>query len=384
MNRINTLFGIEYPIVQGGMVWCSGWRLASAVSNAGGLGLLGAGSMHPETLREHIRKCRQATDKPFGINVPLMYPQLDEVMQLIVDEGVKIVFTSAGNPKLWTGFLKSHGITVVHVVSSSKFARKCEEAGVDAIVAEGFEAGGHNGREETTTLCLIPAVRRVTSLPLIAAGGIATGAGMLAAMTLGAEGAQIGTRFAFAAESSAHENFKNRCLSLEEGDTMLMLKKVSPTRLVKGGFFREVETRFRGCSGNACKFTAAYIIAHEAGHHIQNLLGIIPRVNRLQQQAGSKAEANALQVKVELQADCLSGVWVNREEKKRPGFLEAGDIDAALTTANAIGDDTLQRQATVRVVPDSFTHGSAAQRKQWFMTGYQQGTVQACNTFAGG
>ena len=241
MNRINTLFGIEYPIVQGGMVWCSGWRLASAVSNAGGLGLLGAGSMHPETLREHIRKCRQATDKPFGINVPLMYPQLDEVMQLIVDEGVKIVFTSAGNPKLWTGFLKSHGITVVHVVSSSKFARKCEEAGVDAIVAEGFEAGGHNGREETTTLCLIPAVRRVTSLPLIAAGGIATGAGMLAAMTLGAEGAQIGTRFAFAAESSAHENFKNRCLSLEEGDTMLMLKKVSPTRLVKGGFFREVE-----------------------------------------------------------------------------------------------------------------------------------------------
>ena len=211
------------------------------VSNAGGLGLLGAGSMHPETLREHIRKCRQATDKPFGINVPLMYPQLDEVMQLIVDEGVKIVFTSAGNPKLWTGFLKSHGITVVHVVSSSKFARKCEEAGVDAIVAEGFEAGGHNGREETTTLCLIPAVRRVTSLPLIAAGGIATGAGMLAAMTLGAEGAQIGTRFAFAAESSAHENFKNRCLSLEEGDTMLMLKKVSPTRLVKGGFFREVE-----------------------------------------------------------------------------------------------------------------------------------------------
>ena len=166
MNRINTLFGIEYPIVQGGMVWCSGWRLASAVSNAGGLGLLGAGSMHPETLREHIRKCRQATDKPFGINVPLMYPQLDEVMQLIVDEGVKIVFTSAGNPKLWTGFLKSHGITVVHVVSSSKFARKCEEAGVDAIVAEGFEAGGHNGREETTTLCLIPAVRRATSLPL--------------------------------------------------------------------------------------------------------------------------------------------------------------------------------------------------------------------------
>ena len=241
MNRIKTLFGIEYPIVQGGMVWCSGWRLASAVSNAGGLGLLGAGSMHPETLREHIRKCRQATDKPFGVNVPLMYPQLDEVMQLLVDEGIKIVFTSAGNPKLWTGFLKSHGITVVHVVSSSKFARKCEEAGVDAVVAEGFEAGGHNGREETTTLCLIPAVRRATSLPLIAAGGIATGAGMLATMTLGAEGVQIGTRFAFATESSAHENFKNRCLNLEEGDTKLLLKKISPTRLIKGGFFTEVE-----------------------------------------------------------------------------------------------------------------------------------------------
>ncbi|HJA98669.1 MAG TPA: nitronate monooxygenase [Candidatus Alistipes avicola] len=241
MNRIKELFGIEYPVIQGGMVWCSGWRLASAVSNAGGLGLLGAGSMHPDTLREHIRKCRQATDRLFGVNVPLMYPEIEKVMQILVDEGVRIVFTSAGNPKLWTGQLQSHGIKVAHVVSSSKFARKCEEAGVDAVVAEGFEAGGHDGREETTTLCLIPAVRRATSLPLIAAGGIGTGAGMLAAMTLGAEGVQIGTRFALAAESSAHENFKRHCLSLEEGETKLMLKKVSPTRLAKGAFFQAVE-----------------------------------------------------------------------------------------------------------------------------------------------
>ena len=242
MNRINTLFGIEYPIVQGGMVWCSGWRLASAVSNAGGLGLLGAGSMHPETLREHIRKCRQATDKPFGINVPLMYPQLDEVMQLIVDEGVKIVFTSAGNPKLWTGFLKSHGITVVHVVSSSKFARKCEEAGVDAIVAEGFEAGGHNGREETSTLTLIPNVAAHCRLPLIAAGGIASGKAMLAAMILGAEGVQIGSRFAVATESSAHPNFKQQVWKTPEGGTMLALKKIAPTRLIKNEFYEQVKT----------------------------------------------------------------------------------------------------------------------------------------------
>ena len=198
MNRIASLFDIEYPVIQGGMVWCSGWRLAAAVSNAGGLGLLGAGSMHPETLREHIRKCRAATDRPFGVNVPLMYPQIDEIMQIIMDEGVKIVFTSAGNPKTWTARLKDHGITVAHVVSSSRFAAKCEAAGVDAIVAEGFEAGGHNGREETTTLCLIPAVRRVTDLPLMAAGGIATGEGMLAAMALGADGVQICTLFALA------------------------------------------------------------------------------------------------------------------------------------------------------------------------------------------
>ena len=242
-NRICKLFGI------GGMVWCSGWRLASAVSNAGGLGLLGAGSMHPEVLREHIRKCKAATDKPFGVNVPLMYPEIEKVMQILAEEGVKIVFTSAGNPKTWTQRLKEQGMTVVHVVSSSKFARKCEEAGVDAIVAEGFEAGGHNGREETTTMCLIPHVRRATSLPLMAAGGIGTGAGMLAAFALGAEGVQMGTRFALTVESSAHEAFKQLCLSLNEGDTKLLLKKVSPTRLVKGEFAAQVEeAESRGAS----------------------------------------------------------------------------------------------------------------------------------------
>lgn len=249
MNRICELFGIKYPIVQGGMVWCSGWRLASAVSNAGGLGLIGSGSMHPEVLREHIRKCKAATGKPFGVNVPLMYPDIDTLMHILVDEGVQIVFTSAGNPKAWTGFLKERGITVVHVVSSSKFAGKCEEAGVDAIVAEGFEAGGHNGREETTTLCLIPAVRRATSLPLIAAGGIGTGAAMLATFALGAEGAQMGTRFALTTESSAHESFKQLCLGLNEGDTKLLLKKLAPTRLVRNDFFAAVEeAEARGAS----------------------------------------------------------------------------------------------------------------------------------------
>ena len=249
MNRITSLFGIKYPIIQGGMVWCSGWRLASAVSNAGGLGLLGAGSMHPETLREHIRKCQAATTKPFGVNIPLMYPEIETIMQIVADEKVRIVFTSAGSPKKWTGWLKERGITVVHVVSSSRFAVKAEEAGVDAIVAEGFEAGGHNGREETTTLCLIPAVRVVTSLPLIAAGGIATGRAMLAVRTLGAEGVQIGTRFALTAESSASEAFKNYCLQLEEGDTRLMLKKFSPVRLVRNKFRSDVEiAEARGAS----------------------------------------------------------------------------------------------------------------------------------------
>lgn len=249
MNRICQLFGIQYPIIQGGMVWCSGWRLASAVSNAGGLGLIGAGSMHPEVLREHIRKCQVATDKPFGVNVPLMYPEIDALMNILVEEGVKIVFTSAGNPKTWTSFLKEHGMKVAHVVSSSKFAIKCEQAGVDAIVAEGFEAGGHNGREETTTLCLIPAVRRATSLPLMAAGGIGTGSAMLATFALGAEGVQIGTRFALTEESSAHEKFKQLCLNLNEGDTKLLLKKLSPTRLVKGSFTTAVEeAEARGAS----------------------------------------------------------------------------------------------------------------------------------------
>ncbi|SEG20194.1 NAD(P)H-dependent flavin oxidoreductase [Parabacteroides chinchillae] len=251
MNRITTLFGIQYPIIQAGMVWCSGWKLASAVSNAGGLGLLGAGSMHPEVLREHIRKCKAATDKPFGVNVPLMYPEIETIMDIIVEEGVKTVFTSAGNPKTWTGFLKKHGIIVTHVVSSSKFATKCEEAGVDAVVAEGFEAGGHNGREETTTMCLIPSVRKATSLPLIAAGGIGSGQSMLAAIALGAEGVQIGTRFALTWESSAHEDFKKLCLNLQEGDTRLLLKKLAPTRLAKGDFATAVEeAEARGASAD--------------------------------------------------------------------------------------------------------------------------------------
>lgn len=242
INRINELFGITRPIISGGMVWCSGWRLAAAVSSAGGLGLIGAGSMHPETLREHIAKCRAALGgKPFGVNVPLMYPQIDEVMDIIVSEGVRIVFTSAGSPKTWTKHLQEHGIKVAHVIASTKFARKCDEAGVDAIVAEGFEAGGHNGKEETTTMCLIPAIRRVTDRPLIAAGGIASGAAMLAAFALGAEGVQVGTRFALTAESSAHEAFKQHCLGLGEGDTRLLLKKVSPTRLAKGHFMTQVE-----------------------------------------------------------------------------------------------------------------------------------------------
>lgn len=253
-NRVCHLFGIRYPIIQGGMVWCSGWRLASAVSNAGGLGLLGAGSMHPETLREHIRKCKAATDQPFGVNVPLMYPEIETLMEIIQEEGVKIVFTSAGNPKTWTFKLQQAGIKVAHVVSSSRFAMKCEEAGVDAIVAEGFEAGGHNGREETTTFCLIPAVRKVCSVPLIAAGGIVSGEGILAAEALGAEGVQMGTRFALTEESSAHFNFKDRCLRLNEGDTLLTLKQLSPTRLVKNDFYKLIEeAEQKGASADELK-----------------------------------------------------------------------------------------------------------------------------------
>ncbi|MDY4407986.1 MAG: nitronate monooxygenase [Prevotella sp.] len=237
-NRITQLFGIKYPIIQGGMVWCSGWRLASAVSNNGGLGLLGAGSMHPETLLHHIKMMKETTDKAWGINLPLMYPEIDTLVKMIIDEGVKVVFTSAGSPKKYTSMFHDAGIKVAHVVSSSRFAVKCEEVGVDAIVAEGFEAGGHNGREETTTLTLIPQVREVTTKPLIAAGGIASGKAMLACMVLGAEGIQAGTLFALTQESSAAQEFKNKCISLEEGDTMLCLKKISPSRLVKNNLYK--------------------------------------------------------------------------------------------------------------------------------------------------
>lgn len=250
MNRITSLFGIKYPVVQGGMVWCSGWRLASAVSNAGGLGLLGAGSMHPETLEEHINKMKAATTKPWGVNVPLMYPEIDRLMHLLIDNGVPIVFTSAGSPKKYTPMLHKAGIKVAHVVSSSVFARKCEDAGVDAIVAEGFEAGGHNGREETTTMTLIPQVRQATTLPLIAAGGIASGRAMLAAMALGAEGIQAGTLFALTEESSASQAFKQRCTQMAEGDTMLCLKALSPTRLVKNALYHQlIAAEYQGATG---------------------------------------------------------------------------------------------------------------------------------------
>jgi enoyl-[acyl-carrier protein] reductase II len=240
-NRITQLFGIDYPIIQAGMIWCSGWELASAVSNEGGLGLIGSGSMNPGILREHIEKCRAATGKPFGVNIPLIYSAAPEFIQIVVEMGVKIVFTSAGNPAKWTGLLHGHGITVVHVVASVRSAKKCEESGVDAIVAEGFEAGGHNGREETTTMVLIPMVRNAVSLPLIAAGGIATGRGMLAAMALGAEGVQIGTRFVASEESSAHAAFKKKIIESKDGDTFLSIKKVMPVRIMKNRFFAEIE-----------------------------------------------------------------------------------------------------------------------------------------------
>ncbi len=248
-NRITQLFGIEFPIIQAGMIWCSGWELASAVSNAGGLGMIGSGSMYPDILREEIKKCKAATSKPFAVNVPLLYADIDKHIQIIIEEGVKIVFTSAGNPKTWTKNLQQQGIKVVHVVSSSKFAKKVEDAGCDAVVCEGFEAGGHNGREETTSLVLIPQVRAAISLPLIAAGGIATGKGMLAAMVLGAEGVQIGTRFVASKESSAHQNFKEAVTHSNEGDTMLSMKKVVPVRLVKNDFQKRVqEAEDRGAS----------------------------------------------------------------------------------------------------------------------------------------
>lgn len=247
MNRITQLFNIQYPIIQGGMIWNSGYKLASAVSNAGGLGLIGAGSMYPEVLREHIQKCKKTTDKPFGVNIPMLYPNIEEIMQIVKEEGVKIVFTSAGNPKTWTPFLKENGITVVHVVSSTKFALKAQEAGVDAVVAEGFEAGGHNGREETTTLTLIPMVKEQVTIPLIAAGGIATGRGMLAAMCLGADGVQMGSRFAASTESSAHDNFKKTIVATKEGDTQLTLKELAPVRLIKNKFYNDVQELYAKC-----------------------------------------------------------------------------------------------------------------------------------------
>lgn len=239
-NKITQLFGIKYPLVQAGMIWCSGWKLASAVSNAGGLGIIGSGSMYPDVLREHIQKCKSHTAKPFAVNLPLLYPQIDDHINILIEEGVKIVFTSAGNPSKWTAHLKQHGITVVHVVSNVKFAKKAVDAGVDAIVAEGFEAGGHNGREETTTMCLIPLIRKHVSIPLIAAGGIGTGAGMLAAMSLGADGVQIGSRFIASPESSAHQNFKELILNSKEGDTQLMLKEITPVRLLKNNFYNQL------------------------------------------------------------------------------------------------------------------------------------------------
>lgn len=248
-NRVANLFGIRYPVVSGGMVWCSGWRLAAAVSEAGGLGLIGSGSMTPELLREHIRKCRNATDKPFGVNVPLMYRYAEQIMRVIADEGVPVVFTSAGNPKTWTGFLHDAGCKVAHVVSSSRFALKSRDAGVDAVVAEGFEAGGHNGREESTTMVLVPQVRSAIDIPLIAAGGIASGEGMAAAFALGAEGVQMGTRFALTQESSASDAFKRLCIGLDEGGTMLALKKLSPTRLIRNDFYdRVAEAESRGAT----------------------------------------------------------------------------------------------------------------------------------------
>ncbi|MEY4604522.1 MAG: hypothetical protein RIT43_1814 [Bacteroidota bacterium] len=247
-NRITTLFGIQYPIIQAGMIWCSGWRLAAAVSNAGGLGIIGSGSMYPDVLREHIEKCKNATERPFAVNLPMLYPNIEDHINSIIEMKVPIVFTSAGNPKTWTSHLKNHGIKVVHVVSSLKFALKAQEAGVDAVVAEGFEAGGHNGRDETTTMCLIPLVASELDIPLIAAGGIGTGRGMLAAMNLGADAVQIGSRFIATPESSAHENFKQRVIHTPEGGTQLTLKELTPVRLIKNEFYEEVESAYSNCA----------------------------------------------------------------------------------------------------------------------------------------
>lgn len=253
-NRICSLFGIRYPIIQAGMIWCSGWRLASAVSNAGGLGLIGAGSMYPDILREQIRKCKDNTSHPFGVNVPMLYPNVEEHMKIIVEEGVPVVFTSAGNPSTWSGYLRDHGIRVAHVVANSRFAMKAEQAGVDAVVAEGFEAGGHNGREETTTMCLIPLVKNAVKIPVISAGGIGSGRSMMAAFALGAEAVQIGSRFVLTPESSAHDHFKQRVLNTGEGETLLSLKKLTPVRLIRNAFFQQVhEAENRGASADELK-----------------------------------------------------------------------------------------------------------------------------------
>ena len=253
-NRITSLFGIEYPIIQAGMIWCSGWELATAVSNAGGLGIIGSGSMYPEVLRTHIRKCKEATKKPFGVNVPLLYPDVEKIMEIVIEEHVKIVFTSAGNPSTWTQKLKANGIIVAHVISNTKFALKCDEVGVDALVAEGFEAGGHNGREETTTMVLIPLIRNATKLPLIAAGGIGNGTAMLAAMALGAEGVQMGTRFVASVESSGHSSFKERVIHSGEGETILTMKKLTPVRIMKNNFFQQIaEAEARGAGNEELK-----------------------------------------------------------------------------------------------------------------------------------
>ncbi|MSP57441.1 MAG: nitronate monooxygenase [Flavobacteriales bacterium] len=244
-TRITELFGVEYPIIQGGMIWCSGWKLASAVSNAGGLGLIGSGSMYPGVLKTHIQRCKQATNKPFGVNIPLMYPEIDKHLEVVVEEGVKIIFTSAGNPLKYTSWLKDRGITVVHVVANVKFTKKCEEAGVDAIVAEGFEAGGHNGKEETTTLCLLPLLKDHTTLPIIAAGGIGCGRSMAAAFCLGADGVQVGSRFAASIESSAHEGFKQEIIRAGDGATQLTLKEITPVRVIKNAFFEQIQQSYR-------------------------------------------------------------------------------------------------------------------------------------------
>jgi enoyl-[acyl-carrier protein] reductase II len=303
-NCLTRLFGIEYPLIQAGMIWASGWRLASAVSRAGGLGLIGSGRMYPDVLREHIRKCKMATDKPFGVNVPLLYPDIDQHIQIILEEKVPIVFTSAGNPKTWTGRLKESGITVVHVVSSSLFAQKAEAAGCDAVVAEGFEAGGHNGREETTTMVLVPAVAKAVNIPVIAAGGIATGRQMLAAMVLGAEGVQMGTRFVASEEASSHDHFKKAVITSSEGDTLLGLKKVVPVRLLKNGFSRQVmEAEHRGAGIEELKQLLA------SGRAKKGMFE-----GNLEEGELEIGQVSALVREILPAADIVAGIWVEFEE----------------------------------------------------------------------